>query len=65
MGRNRPPCVACHLLRVRLNERALCLRDYASEARFRLATIGTIVGWRGLPQVCGGKCRRGILRSVA
>jgi hypothetical protein len=32
----RRSCVANHLLRVRLTERALCLNDYASDARFRL-----------------------------
>jgi hypothetical protein len=30
--RSRTPCVADHLLRVRLSERALCLNDCASNA---------------------------------
>jgi len=34
-------------------------------ALMKCRRIGAIVGWWGLPQVCGCKCRRGILGSVA
>jgi hypothetical protein len=36
-GRKRRSCVASHLLRVDLTERALCLNDCAPEARYRLS----------------------------
>jgi hypothetical protein len=35
--RERLPCIAGHLLRVRLTEFALCLNDCASDRRFRLS----------------------------
>jgi hypothetical protein len=36
LGRKRGSCAGSHLLRVRLTERALCLKECASNARFRL-----------------------------
>jgi hypothetical protein len=37
LGRKRRSCVANHLLRVRLTERALCLSDCASDVSIRLS----------------------------
>jgi hypothetical protein len=36
IGATIAPCAGSHLLRVRLTERALCLKECASGARFRL-----------------------------
>jgi hypothetical protein len=51
MGRKRRSCVASHLLRVRLTERALCLNDCASDACFHLSQFASklVLYWGGSP----------------